>query len=404
MRPIVKVGMVLLVSSICPYAGFGQLCPAYNTSNTDYQNGQDSTQHIGGAPSYHDVSGTFTSVCQYGQGQVAPECAPTCDVNSIGYAGELGSTQRGVVHVAAYASSDGRAIAPGGAVTCGAQVSGAVRSCSTAVYLLTGCNMSVGISVSSVGLGASVSYSSTPLWDKTLTFTQACPARSQSSSTEPPGSPGNSGCGPMSAPPPPLPPDVGAEWVYESYPVCGWVEEPCSEAGCQSPIIIDTDGHGFDLTDPKHGIKWDFFGNSHPVQIAWTAKGSTNGWLALPVNGKVTSSLQLFGNITAQPASTDRNGFLALAQYDANHDDVIDKTDPIWPQLRIWIDTNHDGVSQAEELHTLDQIGIRKIDLKYREDRYTDQYGNKFRYKGHLGHDPNDSVDRIVYDVFLLSK
>ena len=50
----------------------------------------------------------------------------------------------------------------------------------------------------------------------------------------------------------------------------------------------------------------------------------------------------------------------------------------------MWIDDNHNGVAEANESHTLDEFGIASIDLKYRIDRYVDQYGNEFRYKGRL--------------------
>ncbi|HEY9125543.1 MAG TPA: hypothetical protein VIM62_00365 [Acidobacteriaceae bacterium] len=128
----------------------------------------------------------------------------------------------------------------------------------------------------------------------------------------------------------------------------------------------------------------------------------TDGWLC--PKAAVTSAKDLFGNVTPPPnppTGQERNGFLALAVYDANHDGVIDKKDAVWTRLRVWIDANHDAISQATELHALDEFGIRSIDLKHHESRYEDEYGNQFRYKGHLGRDLNDKVDRIIYDVFL---
>ena len=52
------------------------------------------------------------------------------------------------------------------------------------------------------------------------------------------------------------------------------------------------------------------------------------------------------------------NGFVGLAQYDArllggNDDGLITEADAIWPQLRIWLDLNADGVSTVDEMRSL---------------------------------------------------
>jgi hypothetical protein len=124
-------------------------------------------------------------------------------------------------------------------------------------------------------------------------------------------------------------------------------------------------------------------------------------------NGRIDNARELFGNATAQPPVTPEedssgpNGFLALAVFDSNRDGIIDKQDPIWPKLLLWIDTNHDGISQPGELHHLDDMGIHSIALQYTESPYTDSFGNKFHLKGHLNPDKGDDVDRVIYDVYL---
>ena len=191
-------------------------------------------------------------------------------------------------------------------------------------------------------------------------------------------------------------------------PPQSWSPQYCECYTYPSPILIDTDGSGFHLTSASEGVLFDFFGNGKPIQISWTAPGSTNGWLALDRNGngKIDSAKELFGNITEQPQSTDPNGFLALAVFDepqngGNGDGIIDSHDAIWPKLLVWIDANHDGISQPEELHHLDEVGIHSIGLMYRESRRVDEYGNEFRYKGRLDPDRGDNVNRVIYDVIL---
>jgi hypothetical protein len=45
------------------------------------------------------------------------------------------------------------------------------------------------------------------------------------------------------------------------------------------------------------------------------------------------------------------------------------------------VDANHDGVSQPEELLTLSQAGIDRIDLTSHAVRRRDGHGNIFRYR-----------------------
>src|SRR5215472_4965557 len=62
-------------------------------------------------------------------------------------------------------------------------------------------------------------------------------------------------------------------------------DQSCSCRNSQSPIIIDVDGSGFHLTSVARGVRFDFYGNDHPIQMAWIAPGSTNAFLVLPRNG-----------------------------------------------------------------------------------------------------------------------
>jgi len=117
----------------------------------------------------------------------------------------------------------------------------------------------------------------------------------------------------------------------------------------------------------------------------------------------------LFGSSTFQAPSTSPNGFAALALYDSvanggNEDGIIDSRDAIWPSLRLWIDANHDGICQLEEMHTLPSLGINSISLRYSLSERVDQFGNQFRYRAAINpDDPGESrVGRLAYDVFFL--
>jgi hypothetical protein len=184
----------------------------------------------------------------------------------------------------------------------------------------------------------------------------------------------------------------------------------CRDCGCGSPIIIDLNGKGFALTDWEQGVKFDIFGDGNPVQMGWTAPGADNAFLALPgADGLVHSSRQLFGNFTPQPQSATPNGFAALAVYDdpkngGNGDGVIDARDAVFASLRLWIDANHDGISQPEELHTLPSLGVNSIGLKYKEDDRTDKWGNVLRYHAQVNPGDATSTGRMAYDVFFVAE
>ena len=249
-----------------------------------------------------------------------------------------------------------------------------------------GCVITAGISGAVNGVGGSVSLNPAPFWrSANWADTTVCDAR-----------PGP-GCVALGMPT--TRPSADGYWVWEGTPQCAWLWERLGS----TPIIIDTDGSGFHLTSVKDGIKWDFYGDGKPFQIAWTASGSTNGWLAMPdKNGQITSARQLFSNIANQRVPGIDNGFNALAVYDTNADGVINAEDaPYWQELRVWIDANHDGISQPEELHRLDDIGIHSISLKYAESPYVDPFGNEFKLRGHLNPDRGDDVSRVIFDVTL---
>jgi hypothetical protein len=181
----------------------------------------------------------------------------------------------------------------------------------------------------------------------------------------------------------------------------------CGGKQCDSPIVLDPFNQGFHLTSVQNGVKFRLEPGGPLYQMSWTDPAWGNGWLALDRNGngKIDDLTELFGNLTPQPPSDDPNGFLALAVFDnpsngGNGNGFIDPGDAVYTHLRVWIDANHNGISEPNELHTLQDLGIFKIGLAYTDTPFVDQHGNQFLYQGSFwdegGHDRE-----ACYDVFL---
>ncbi|WP_236598189.1 calcium-binding protein [Alicycliphilus denitrificans] len=139
----------------------------------------------------------------------------------------------------------------------------------------------------------------------------------------------------------------------------------------RDPLVLDLDGDGIETV----GIT-----GSNPILFDHDADGTRTGtgWikpddgfvvLDLNGNGRIDSGREMFGDQTLRsgpPAQIGAspfhaNGYAALAAYDTNGDGAINPQDAIYGQLRVWRDLNQDGVSQANELQTLGQLGVASI-------------------------------------------
>src|SRR5262249_36088373 len=110
-----------------------------------------------------------------------------------------------------------------------------------------------------------------------------------------------------------------------------------------SPIVINlkNDSTDLHLTSAIDRVPFDLGGDGAREQVSWTAPGSAVAFLVLDRNGNgiIDDGSELFGTATRKRDGTfAANGFAALADLDGGSDGKIDASDPIYSQLRLWVD------------------------------------------------------------------
>jgi hypothetical protein len=121
-------------------------------------------------------------------------------------------------------------------------------------------------------------------------------------------------------------------------------------------------------------------------------------------DGKITSGRELFGNHTLLTKGSNAgkeaaNGFEALAELDDNGDGVVDANDASFASLKVWKDTNSNGVTDAGELLTLAQAGIKSFNVTYTSSDSTDDNGNPHLQQGNFT--KTDNSTQSMHDVWF---
>jgi hypothetical protein len=125
-------------------------------------------------------------------------------------------------------------------------------------------------------------------------------------------------------------------------------------------------------------------------KVGWTYSKVSNGFLFLDQNGngRVDDGRELFGNSTILPdGTTAEHGFEALAVFDrldqgGNDDGQISAADLIWTSLQLWIDSSHDGITDADEVSSMDEWTVHSLGLTYGPELKLDGAGNSHRLRG----------------------
>jgi hypothetical protein len=133
-----------------------------------------------------------------------------------------------------------------------------------------------------------------------------------------------------------------------------------------TPLVLDLDGDGVHTTSLSAGIQFDILDTGNRIPTGWI--DSKDGLLVrdLNSNGSIDSGAELFGSSTTLANGQKAvDGFQALSALDSNHDGLIDASDHDFTSLMVWQDVNQDGLSQDDELHSLEDLSVQSLSLGF---------------------------------------
>lgn len=156
-----------------------------------------------------------------------------------------------------------------------------------------------------------------------------------------------------------------------------------------SPLVLDLDGNGIQTTGVDDPVMFDIDGDGTLNLVAWLGTGSGDAflWRDAGTQHRVDDGSELFGSgMILGDGHRASNGFEALASYDradngGNEDGAITKADEIWRRLRLWIDENHNGISEPTEIVPIQMSCVESLSLRWVPSDEMDAAGNQVRMK-----------------------
>jgi hypothetical protein len=169
-----------------------------------------------------------------------------------------------------------------------------------------------------------------------------------------------------------------------------------------TPIVLDLSGLGIHTLSAAQGVSFDLTATGHAQQTGWVGAG--NALLVRDLNGDgvINDGRELFGSATVLPnGQRAGNGYAAMAALDSQHDGVLNAQDAAWNQLKVWVDTNHDGQTDPGELKTLAEAGVVAINLNFSQGTALD-HGNLLGMVS--SYRASDGAQHAVADVSFLQQ
>ncbi len=127
------------------------------------------------------------------------------------------------------------------------------------------------------------------------------------------------------------------------------------------PVILDLDGDGVELLGIEEGVAFDWNRDGDAEASGWAA--GDDGFLVYDYNqdAQVTRADELMLREYLPGAETDLEG---LRAFDSNEDGIFSGNDTSWNDFGVWQDRNSNGLTDEGEFHSLNELGIRDIELE----------------------------------------
>jgi Ca2+-binding RTX toxin-like protein len=161
---------------------------------------------------------------------------------------------------------------------------------------------------------------------------------------------------------------AGADYLFSITP----------NSATKAPIVLDLDGDGITLTNfTENGVGFDQDGDGVLDRTGWFS--ASDGLLVLDrnTNGLIDDGSEIQFSTDEEHAISDLEG---LRAYDTNENGFFDRLDADFARFQVWRDANQDGVSQAGELFSLDELQITAINLTLTPNTAQQQPDQNFIY------------------------
>jgi Ca2+-binding RTX toxin-like protein len=168
------------------------------------------------------------------------------------------------------------------------------------------------------------------------------------------------------------------------------------------PLVLDLDGDGIETraVSAVNAVMYDYNGNEIKTNTGWVSPD--DGFLVFDRNGNgaIDNASELFSDYTPLYAGGQAaDGFAALAQEDTNNDGIVNNLDANWNNLRVWQDINSDGISQSEELFTMEEAGISGLNVA--KSNINQNFPNGNSIKGTGTYIKSDGTTGLMGDVYF---